>query len=116
VYYRQHNKAWITTGIKISNQHKRVLCLLCRDTNNSKLKKHYKKYCRILSDVIKTAKKLHYNKLIADSNNKAKTIWNIVQMETNKKSNDNGLLLNIDGKIYKGHKALPIFLILTLLI
>jgi len=56
VYHSQHNKAWITTGIKISSQHKRDLYLLCRITNNPKLKNHYKTYCRILSDVIKTAK------------------------------------------------------------
>ena len=73
------------TGIKISSQHKRDLYLLCRSTNNPKLKKHYKTYCRILSNVIKTAKKLYYNKLITDSSNKAKSIWNIVKMETKKK-------------------------------
>jgi hypothetical protein len=85
VYHSQHNKAWITTGIKISSQHKRDLYLLCRSTNNPKLKSHYKTYCRILSDVIKTAKKLYYNKLVTNSNNKAKSIWNIVKMETEKK-------------------------------
>jgi len=37
VYHSQHNKAWITTGIKISSQHKRYLYLLCRSTNNPKL-------------------------------------------------------------------------------
>ena len=67
------------TGIKISSQHKRDLYLLCRSTNNPKLKNHYKTYCSILSDVIKTAKKLCYNKLVTDSNKKAKSIWNIVK-------------------------------------
>ena len=32
VYHSQYNKAWITTGIKISSQHKRDLYLLCRST------------------------------------------------------------------------------------
>jgi len=67
------------TGIKISGQHKRNLYLLCRSTNDSKLKNHYKTYCRILSEVMTTAKKLYYNKLIINSNNKAKSIWNIVK-------------------------------------
>ena len=58
-------------GIKITSQHKRDLYLLCRNTNNPKLKPHYKTYCRILSEVIMTAKKLYYNKLIINSNNKA---------------------------------------------
>ena len=46
----------MTTGIKIFGQHKRDLYLLCRSTNDPKLKNHYKTYCRILSEVIKTAK------------------------------------------------------------
>jgi len=83
-YHSQHNKAWITTEIKISSQHKRDLYLLCRSTEKLKLKKHYITHCRILSDVIKTAKKLYYNKLITNSNNRAKSIWNIVKMETKK--------------------------------
>ena len=56
VYHSQLNKARVTTGIKISSQHKRDLYLLCRSTNNPKLKNYYKTYCRNLSDVIKTAK------------------------------------------------------------
>jgi len=32
------------------------------------------------------AKKLHYNKLILKSNNKLKTIWNIVKTITNNKN------------------------------
>jgi hypothetical protein len=73
------------TGIKTSDQHKRVLYLLCRSTNNPKLKTHYETYCRTLSDIIKIAKKSYYNKLITDSKNKAKSIWNIVKTETKKK-------------------------------
>jgi hypothetical protein len=61
------------TGIKISSLHKRDLYLLCRHTKGPKLKNHYKIYCRILSDVIKTPKTLYYNKLIINSNNKAKS-------------------------------------------
>ena len=38
-YHTENNKPWITTGIKISSQHKIDLYLLCRSTNDSKLKK-----------------------------------------------------------------------------
>ena len=69
-HHTHANKAWITTGIKISSQHKRDLYLLYRDTKDPKLRNYYKQYCRILTEVIKTAKKLHYNKLIINSNNK----------------------------------------------
>jgi hypothetical protein len=54
--HNQYNKAWITTGIKISGQHKRGLYLQCRSTKDTKLKNYYKTYCRILSDVINIAK------------------------------------------------------------
>jgi len=93
--HSHYKKAWITTGIKISIQHKRDLYLLCGSTKDPKLKNYYKTYCRILSDVIKTAKKLYYNKLIINSNNRGKSIWNIVKTETKKKCNDDGPPLNI---------------------
>jgi len=58
-----------------------------------------------LSEVIKAAKKLYYNKLIINSNNKAKSIWNIVKTVT-KKSNDDGPPLNIDGKTFKDYQSI----------
>jgi hypothetical protein len=50
------------------------------------------------------AKKLHYNKHIINSNNKVKTIWNIVKMEPPPKSNDDVPPLNIDGKTIKDYR------------
>ena len=42
----------------------------------------------------------HYNKLIADSTNKARTTWDIIRKITNNsKSNHAILLINIDGKL-----------------
>jgi hypothetical protein len=41
-------------------------------------------YGKILNNVIKEAKKKHYNKLIAKSDNKTKTTWSIVKRETGK--------------------------------
>ena len=48
-HHTHANKARITTGIKISSQHKRNLYLLYRDTKDPKLKNYYKQYCRILT-------------------------------------------------------------------
>jgi exonuclease III len=87
VYHKRTNKPWISTGIKISCQHKRDLYLLCKNINNPVLKNHYKLYCKVLTNVIKTAKKLYYNKCISKSKNSAKTLWNIVKTETKKESN-----------------------------
>jgi hypothetical protein len=89
----------LTLGITISCQHKRDLYLLCRSTNDPTLNRHYKKYCRILADVIKSSKKRHYNKLLLSSTNKSKTSWHIINSLTNKKKSNHGISsIQIDGK------------------
>jgi hypothetical protein len=63
--------------------------------------KHYKKYCKILSDIIKLEKKLHCNKLIINSKNKIKTTWDIIRTVTNTKSDKNVISsVSTDGKVY----------------
>jgi len=59
--------------------------LISRDSNNSKLKAHYKSHCLILSKVIKAVKQLYYNNKISKSNIKIKTTWDMIKMETYKK-------------------------------
>jgi hypothetical protein len=56
------NKNWITLGIKTSCRHKRELYLTCRNSNNLELKRHYEVYCKILTNVIKEAKRTYYDK------------------------------------------------------
>jgi hypothetical protein len=84
--------------------------MICRSTKDPKLKSYYTTYCSILSEVIKMATKLHYNKLIINSNNKVMTVRDIVIMETKQKSNDVPPL-NIDGKTIKDyHSIVNIFI------
>jgi exonuclease III len=88
---------WITPGIRNSCRHKRELYLLLRNKNDTKSKSYYKLYCRILSRVINAAKRMHYDGLIANSNNKMKATWNIVKSVTNGNSGSNiiqSLLIN----------------------
>jgi len=74
--------------------------LISRDSNNSKLKAHYKSDCLILSKVIKPAKQLHYNNKISKSNNKIRTTWNIIKMVTCKNHTNKGTqFVNIDGNL-----------------
>jgi hypothetical protein len=76
--------------------------MLCRDLQSPILLAYYKKYCKILREVIKTAKRIHYNKLMLNSNNKSKTIWNIVKNETGKYNNSHDpSQLNKNGKKIK---------------
>ena len=69
---------------KISCLHKINLYLLSRDSNYSNLKNYYKLYCKILTCVIKVAKRVVYNNQILNSTNKTKTTWNIIQCEMDK--------------------------------
>jgi hypothetical protein len=90
--YRNTNskeKTWITNGIQISCAKKRELfCrskkgeLFCRcreNTNNSQIKLHYKKYYKIIKQVINEAKKQFFHNQIAAATNKIKTAWKIVK-------------------------------------
>jgi hypothetical protein len=47
---------------------------------------HYRKYCKILTQVIKEAKHMHYNTDILESNNKVKAVWKIMKKVTGKYS------------------------------
>jgi hypothetical protein len=51
----------------------------CKGSNDKNLKLRYKRYCKILIDITKTAKKkVYYDELIFKSKNKAKTTWKII--------------------------------------
>jgi len=52
------NRTWITIGIKASCKSERELYLASRNTNDLRLKSHYKMYCKILSDVFKKPNKI----------------------------------------------------------
>ena len=81
-----------------SCKHKREFLTACRNNNNPDLLKHYNRYSKILSAVIKEAKKLHYADKIKKASTKNRTIWNIVHLESNKTDNTDKIsTLNING-------------------
>ena len=84
---KQNTKNWITSGIVTSCKRKRELFIARRISNNLDFIAYYRRYCKILSTVIKEAKKLNYAEKINKSKNKNKTVWNIVNLETNKTGN-----------------------------
>jgi len=60
---RKHNAACrynprINRGIKISCQNERILYIRCRRSNDTNFKLQYKRYCKILTHIIRTAKKV----------------------------------------------------------
>ena len=63
-------------------------------------KLYYKHYCKILSKVIKEAKKLYYEEMITKSKNKMKTTWNIIHKEISNPTNENNIKsLRINNRI-----------------
>jgi hypothetical protein len=55
-----------------------------RNSNDPNTRAFYNEYCKILHNVIKEAKKQHYSTLIAKSDNKVRTTWNIIKREMGK--------------------------------
>jgi hypothetical protein len=68
----QQKNHWITQGIKISCKPKRCLYTYSTNCNDPNTRVFFIKYCKILNNVIKEAKKQHYSRLIAKSDNKIK--------------------------------------------
>jgi len=98
VHHKSCNKAWLTPGIKILCINKRKLFLIQRNSNDPNLTNCYKRYCRILTSVIKLAKKRYYNSILTYSNNKTKATWNIIKNTSYIKPNTHNITsINANG-------------------
>jgi hypothetical protein len=111
---KTNGNAWVTMDIRTSCKHKRELYLPCKNSNDPLLKNYYKLYCKILSNVIREAKKLYYSKQIENSKNKMKTIWDITRILTGVKTKNEDIhQLNINGNINYNLQTIPDFLTTT---
>ena len=103
----QCDNKWITAGIRTSCNNKRKLYLLYKENNNTKLKNHYKEYCKLLTKFIILAKKSYYITKLTNSANKTKTTWNIIKTLTNNQRElNNMLMMEIEGKLTTHHQKL----------
>ena len=101
-----HN-SWITSGIRTSCQHKRVLYLKLRNNNNPALMKYFKDYCCILSKVIEEAKRMEYDRHILNSNNIMRTSWKLINRELGKDCKNYGFQsLNMNGRSITNHQII----------
>ena len=97
----------MTKGIKTSINQKRELYLNSRNSNDPKLKKYYKSYCKLLNKVIKEVKILQYKKQILTSQNKTKTTWKFVRSETGKIIKKEDITsLNINGMLIQNQQTI----------
>ncbi|KAK3921652.1 Putative cytochrome P450 cyp-13B1 [Frankliniella fusca] len=83
-----NKKLWTTTGIKITSRNYRDLCIFMKTTSDPVLLKYFKKYRTIYKQVIKKAKCIHNQRTILDSENKAKTIWSVINNNIGKSRPD----------------------------
>ena len=109
--FNQSHNEWITKKIKVSCKRKKELFVLCKISNNHNLKLYYKKYCLVLTRVIRNAKKLHYNNIILRSKNKIKSTWKIINSEKGITHQNTSIpLLELDDKLVTNqHKIANLF-------
>lgn len=88
------NKNWLTPGIRISSVKLKELYHLQK--SGIVEVQYYRKYKSIYNRVIRQAKKLNFDRLISNSQNKSKTAWKII----------NSTIKNVNS-----HKELPLMLI-----
>jgi hypothetical protein len=106
-----NSNTWIIPGIKISCKHKIDLYLLYRILNDVALKNHFRLYCKILKDVIREAKRQHYNRQVSNSSNKTKTTWDSVRSVTGKLTSENTVQeLEVNGKVIRNRQNIADFL------
>lgn len=104
----KNNKIWLTVGLKLSCKNKRLLRTLAIKSKNDILNQHYKKYAKVLKNAIYTAKKLQYINKLKKSNNKIKTMWDIVKERTNKiqRKDKSNINLEINNTLYTDPKII----------
>lgn len=97
------NKSWLTKGLKKSCLHKRVLKTILNETKSKVIKNYFNLYNKILKRSVKTSKRLDYIKQMKASDNKVKTMWNIINNKTGKikQKCHNNIELTINKKTVK---------------
>lgn len=100
----KENKAtfsdWATEGIRKSRNTLYDLYEQKSYNRNAGFVDYVKKYSKTFKNVCKQAKRDFLNKKITNSDNKIKTVWNIINSETGKvKPRDNNIVLKVDDKL-----------------
>jgi len=107
VYKLSPPKPWLTQGIKISCRNKRKLYLISRHSQDPNKKTHYRRYCKVLAEVIKLAKRKHYNNLLTNSVNRIKTTWNIINENINNRHEKQDILsINVKGVVIQNNQSI----------
>ena len=102
---RNKGNQWITLGIQTSCKRKRELFLLKRSLHSPLLERYYTQYCKILTKVIREAKRMAFSTRISKSHNKTKTTWKIVNELLGKQPSHTDIQqLTVDGIQYSNQQ------------
>lgn len=88
---------WITSEIKHSSLRLKNLYWLCKQDGGSSSRISYNEAKTKHNALLKRSKLAYHNKLIDNSHNKNKTVWNLVNKETGRKKIKNNISLNLEG-------------------
>lgn len=91
--------AWLSRGIKMCSKKKISLLWRCRLKPTSSNKAELKRYNTLYKRIIKLTRRAQNNFIIKKSNNKSKTIWQIVNNCKQNKPHDPITQINVDNKI-----------------
>lgn len=90
--------AWITTEVRVASSNLKNIYWLHACLKSPQTLNLYKKTKKNYNNLLKQTKRLYHESLLGASQNKAKTVWDIVRKETGKHSkSDNKISLNIGG-------------------
>ena len=77
---------WMSQGIVVSRKKKNALCTICLKNPTFENKLNYKRFRNIYNQIIRTAKKLHYERQLADNQKNLRKTWQILFSSINKGS------------------------------
>lgn len=98
---------WITPNVKMASRELKDLHWLCTNLPSEATLDKYKKMKNSYNYLLKQTKFEYYQKLINNSSNKNKTVWNLVNRETGRLTNTDALTkLRINGILCHDSKAM----------
>jgi hypothetical protein len=96
---KMNQNSWVTPEVINSCKHKREMYKELQNNNNATRTFYYRNYSKMLSMVIRKAKRIEHDKLILNSHNKAKTTWDIINKESGKNKKRSEIqALKVDSK------------------
>lgn len=104
---RNKSLPWITKGIKVSSQRKRLLHSLAKTSGEDSIKAYYYKYNKIFKRTVRLAKRMSNDRFIENSDCKSTATWRIIKADLGiVQKSDKIDAINIGREKIKDHKRM----------